>query len=294
METLFLGPHGIRVGWRIGFFVALFLLFVLLLQIACAALRIPLIPQGGLTPLFLFTQESVAAAACIAATLVMCRVEGRRFGEFGMPARGMFGLRFWQGVVWGLATMSLLMLLIRFFGGYSFGELALHGATLARYGAEWGALFFLVGVYEESFFRGYLQFTLASSARFWPAALTTSAVFGAVHLRNPGEGTVGALSVFVTGMFLCFTLRRTGDLWFAIGWHAAYDFSETYLYSVPNSGIVLPGHLLAASFHGPAWLTGGTVGPEGSAFDFVVMAVVFAAFGALYKGWPATEEATRE
>jgi CAAX protease family protein len=103
-----------------------------------------------------------------------------------------------------------------------------------------------------------------------------------VHLRNPGEGPVGALSVLVIGMFLCFTLSRTGTLWFAIGFHAAYDFGETYVYSVPDSGFVMPGHLLASSFHGPAWLTGGTVGPEGSVFDFVIMAIAFLVFNLVY------------
>ena len=143
--------------------------------------------------------------------------------------------------------------------------------------------FCLVGIFEEFFFRGYLQFTLSSGMGFWPAALLLSLAFGAVHLRNPGEGPVGALSVFVIGMFLCFTLRRTGTLWFAIGFHAAYDFGETYLYSVPDSGIVMPGHLLASSFHGPAWLTGGTVGPEGSVFDFVIMAIAFVVFDRVYR-----------
>jgi len=52
---------------------------------------------------------------------------------------------------------------------------------------------------------------------------------------------------------------------------------------VPDSGIVMPGHLLASSFHGPAWLTGGTVGPEGSAFDFVVMAILFVVFDRVYQ-----------
>jgi len=78
-------------------------------------------------------------------------------------------------------------------------------------------------------------------------------------------------------------LRRTGTLWFAIGFHAAYDFGETYVYSVPDSGFVMPGHLLASSFHGPAWLTGGTVGPEGSVFDFVIMAIVFVVFDRVYR-----------
>src|SRR5450756_2021428 len=79
------------------------------------------------------------------------------------------------------------------------------------------------------------------------------------------QDKVGALSVFAMGMFFCLILRRTGNLWFAVGLHASFDWGETFLFSAPDSGIVAPGHLLNSSFHGPVWLTGGTVGPEGSA-----------------------------
>jgi len=231
----------------------------------------------------LFAQESMASACAIAAALVLGRLEGRRFGDYGMPWTQAFRGNFWLGALWGTATVSALVLVIRMLGGYSFGGVDLSPADVARYALEWAAVFLVVGLYEEFFFRGYLQFTLTSGIGFWPAAVLLSLAFGAVHLRNPGEGPIGALSVFVTGMFLCLTLRRTGTLWFAIGWHAAYDFGETYLYSVPNSGFVMPGHLLASSFHGPAWLTGGTIGPEGSAFDFVVMAILFFVFDRVYR-----------
>jgi hypothetical protein len=50
----------------------------------------------------------------------------------------------------------------------------------------------------------------------------------------------------------------------------------------------MPGHLLASSFHGPAWLTGGTVGPEGSVFDFVIMAIVFVVFDRVYRNRPTS------
>jgi len=285
VEAVFLGPHGIRTVWRVAMYVALFFAFVAALQIIGVFfhLRFLVVQPDAITPGLLFGQESLAALSAVAAAAVMSRVEGRRFGEYGMAWRGAFRGRFWQGAVWGIATISALVLLIRALGGYSFGTFALRGTELARYGVVWATVFLLVGVYEEFFFRGYLQFTIASGISFWPAALITSVAFGAVHLRNPGEGPIGAVSVFVTGMFLCFTLRRTGTLWFAIGWHAAYDFGETYLYSVPNSGIVLPGRLLASSFHGPAWLTGGTVGPEGSALDFAVMALAFLAFDRIYR-----------
>lgn len=284
LESIFLGPQGVRAGWRAGFYAALFLLLLSTAAMVGGRLHVAaLAPGGTITPAVLATQEGLAALCAIATALVLGRLERRRFGEYGMPLTRALGRNFWLGTLWGIATISALMIAIRALGGYSFGMVDLSRADIARYGIEWAAAFVLVGVYEEFFFRGYLQFTLTSGMGFWPAALLLSFAFGAVHWRNPGEGPVGVLSVFVTGLFLCFTLRRTGTLWFAIGFHAAYDFGETYLYSVPDSGIVMPGHLLASSFHGPAWLTGGTVGPEGSAFDFVVFAIAFVIFDRVYR-----------
>jgi membrane protease YdiL (CAAX protease family) len=284
LESIFLGPNGVRAGWRAALFVALFLLFV---SVGGSALRLlhlsVLVHTEPITPSVLGTQEGLAALCAIAAALIMARLERRRFGDYGMSLTQAFGKNFWLGTGWGITAITALMLVIRAFGGYSFGMVDLSPSGVVRYALEWAAVFCLVGVFEEFFFRGYLQFTLSSGMGFWSAALLLSLAFGAVHLRNPGEGPVGALSVFVIGMFLCFTLSRTGTLWFAIGFHAAYDFGETYVYSVPDSGFVMPGHLLASSFHGPAWLTGGTVGPEGSVFDFVIMAIAFVVFDRVYR-----------
>ena len=211
--------------------------------------------------------------AAMAAAAILGRLEGRPFGVYGLPARKL-SVRASGRASFGESSMITAMIfLIRLLGGFSFGELALHGSALWRYAALWGLVFLCVGFFEEFLFRGYAQFTLATGLEFWPAATMLSAAFGALHLANGGEDKVGALSVFVIGMFFCLTLRRTGNLWFAVGLHASFDWGETFLFSVPNSGIVAPGHLLNSSFHGPAWLTGGTVGPEGSVMAFVVLAV---------------------
>jgi membrane protease YdiL (CAAX protease family) len=212
----------------------------------------------------------------------MAALEARGIGDYGLPGAEMFGLRFWQGLVWGLVMVSATILLIWLLGGFSFGGLALHGSALWGYAVLWGLVFLVVGLFEEFLFRGYTQFTLASGIGFWPAATVISAVFGASHLRNTGEDIAGALSVFVIGMFFCVTLRRTGNLWFAVGLHASFDWGETFLFSVPNSGIVAPGHLLNSSFHGPVWHTGGTVGPEGSVMAFVVVALATVIFSRVF------------
>jgi membrane protease YdiL (CAAX protease family) len=118
------------------------------------------------------------------------------------------------------------------------------------------------------------RFTLWDGVGFWPAAVLLSVGFGAVHLGNPGEGLVGAAAVVMVGLMLALTLKRTGNLWLAIGLHASFDFGETFLYSVPNSGVVFEGHLSNSLIHGPKWLTGGTVGPEGSVFSFITMGLM--------------------
>jgi len=94
-------------------------------------------------------------------------------------------------------------------------------------------------------------------------------------LGNPGEGWVGALSVMLFGIFASFTLQRTGNLWFAIGFHAATDYAETFIYSMPDSGMLASVHLLDSNLHGPRWLTGGMIGPEGSMVDFALLLAGF-------------------
>ena len=74
-----------------------------------------------------------------------------------------------------------------------------------------------------------------------------------------------------SALLACFTLRRTGNLWFAIGLDAAWDFSLTVLYSVPSSGMHAKGALLRSTLSGPAWLTGGADGPEGSVLGLAVL-----------------------
>jgi hypothetical protein len=278
----------LRAGWRAGLYVAFFILFFSIFNTLGVFLQRRFSVLGGgmaagqFTAGSLFRQEVVMAASAVVSALLMSVLEQRPFGDYGMPPREAFGRRFWQGAVWGMAQITALVLAIAVLGGYSFGGLANHGSVLVRYGFLWGGFFVIVGITEEFLFRGYLQFTLASGMGFWPAATVLSLGFGAVHLSNLGEGPVGALSVFVIGMLFCLTLRRTGNLWFAIGMHAAFDFGESYIYAVPDSGLVVQGQLLKASLHGPRWLTGGSIGPEGSALAFVVLAVVFVVFDRAY------------
>ena len=78
-------------------------------------------------------------------------------------------------------------------------------------------------------------------------------------------------------------VRRTGDLRFAIGFHAAFDFGAIFVYSGPNGGQLAPDRLLTATFHGSDWLTGGRLGPEASLLVFPVIGAMFLVFHLLYR-----------
>ena len=283
LESAFFGPHGLRAGWRLAIYVAIYYVLRFVLQ----AGLIPLYsgPQVRLSPLWAFLiTESLLLVIAIVPTIFMCRLEHRPFGAYGLPRWNAFGKNFWVGVLWGLLAISGLLLIMRVAGVFYFGGLALHGLRILKFAAFWGVMFLIVGFREEFLFRGYSLFTLTDGVGFWPAAFLLSSFFGYVHGSNPGESWVGLVGVVVIGLFFCFTVRRTGNLWFAVGMHAAWDWSETFLYSVPDSGLVLPGHLMNPSFHGSRWLTGGTVGPEGSVLLIVLIAVLWVVFHRVYPG----------
>ncbi|MBZ5527131.1 MAG: CPBP family intramembrane metalloprotease [Acidobacteriia bacterium] len=239
-------------------------------------------PSGPPAPRSLFLGEAVLALAALLAALLMSFLERQKMDAYGLPARLAFGKLFWQGVLAGLAEVFALVGLIAAGGGYSFGVVVLRGGEIARWACFWAVFMCLVGMFEEFLFRGYVQSTLGKRFGFWPAALVLSALFGAAHLSNKGESWVGAASVVVVGLVLCLTLARTGSLWFAVGLHASFNFGQTFVFSVPDSGVVFPGHLSSAWLHGPAWLTGGSVGPEGSLFSFLTMGLLAYAIHRIY------------
>lgn len=274
----FLGPDGLRAGWRFLLYIAMWetLLFLL------SSLTNYVQPQGTREIWQEMIAEVESLIAAVVPALVMAAIEKRQFGEYGLPRRGAFGKPFWVGALWGIMSLTLLLLAIRGTGDFTLNGLALHGRRIFKFAAFWGVLFLTVGFFEEFLTRGYSQFTLTRGMGFSQAALLLSTLFAALHFKNPGETWIGLLGVAAIGLFFCLTLRRTGNLWFAVGFHASWDWSESFLYSVPDSGGMVTGHLMKSSLHGSRWLTGGSVGPEGSVLLFVVIAVTSAAFARVY------------
>jgi len=150
--------------------------------------------------------------------------------------------------------------------------------------------FFLVGLLEEYLTRGYVQYTLtrglaglyqwvfktdhSAALGFWTSAVIFSLLFGLGHGKNPGESPIGLLSAGLAAMVFCFSLWRTGSLWWAIGLHTSWDWGQSFLYGVPDSGLMVQHHLFATHPVGKPILSGGTTGPEGSIFIVGILALI--------------------
>jgi len=221
--------------------------------------------------------------AAVIPAIVLAKIEKRDWGDYGLPLRRPFGRHFWSGTLWGFICITALITALYGLHDFDFGHIALHGLRIAKFAAYWSGMFLLVGLFEEFLLRGYTQFTLARGIGFWFAATALSITFGLIHLGNEGEQWRGLLAASFIGLFFCLTLRRTGTLWFAVGFHAAWDWGETFFYSVPDSGTVYPRQqLLSSSLHGSPWLTGGSVGPEGSVLCFAVIGLAWVVFDRFY------------
>jgi len=284
-NTIFRGPNGIRAGWRVLIFVGLcvgvaIVLFAGLYGFTRGKAQVGI---SQLTPVGIGVSEGVIFLVTAVSALIMSRIERRSFGLYGLPLRLAFAGDFWVGSLAGFLAISVCLALIYAFHGFHLTGLAIHGSLTISSTAAWALAFVMVGLAEEFAFRGYMQFTIATGIGFWPAAILMSLLFGFAHAGNPGESITGLASVFIFGLTFCWILRRTGNLWWVVGFHAGWDWGQTFFYGVPDSGVAPYHNLFNSSFQGPRWLTGGTVGPEASIFTPVVLVLVAIVFTRFYR-----------
>lgn len=235
------------------------------------------------TPWLLLGREALYFAIVLLATLLLGLMQGRSLAIYGFPLRYAFGGGFWEGAAWGLGSCAAIYAVLAAAGCYTVRGLAVRGAEAVRFAGLWALAMLAVAVYEELYFRGFPLFTLSRGLGFWPAALLLSLYFSSLHyLGKPNETLLDLVNVALIGLFFCFTVRRTGDVWFGIGWHFSFNYGSLAVFGSPNSGNdggkPLAGRLLEGVFTGQDWLTGGPTGAQASVVTLAVVAALFAVF----------------
>jgi len=305
-SPIFFGRFGLRAGWALGIFLALYFLIntigglfgiaatghmsdLLHQQVEAQAhhTHVNLASAVPLVPVLYIVEDGLTFLGMLVLCWFFSKAERRQFSAYGIGKSRLFDVL--PGAFWGLAALSLLILLLHATHVLVFDGRLLHGHAIFLYGLKWLIAFILVGFAEEYFFRGYLQFTLtrgllglgekisptrARLIAFWIAALTTSLIFGSLHLGNPGETAFGIFQVVLIGTVFGYALWRTGSLWWAIGFHATWDWAQSFLYGVPDSGGLSIGRLFQTHTAGRPLLSGGVDGPEGSLLCVPVILLV--------------------
>jgi hypothetical protein len=172
----------------------------------------------------------------------------------------------------GLFIGSLLLSL-------TIGVLAALGVYRVTGNNGWAALwatvpgFILGAVLEEVVMRGIVFRVLEKSLGSWIALAISAALFGLLHLLNPGATWLNAASVMLEGgVMLAAAYMLTRRLWLCIGIHFAWNFTQGGVFSAAVSGGKTSG-FLQGQMAGPTWLTGGAFGAEASLVALVVCVI---------------------
>lgn len=134
---------------------------------------------------------------------------------------------------------------------------------------------------EELLVRGYAWTVLRGWLGGGVATVATAVVFTALHGLNPGADAQSATCVFLAGVLLALVRWRTDSLPAAFVAHLAWNVAIVVVAHAPVSGLAFPTPAWRLVADGPAWLTGGAWGPEGS---ILTAAALAAAIAVLWRG----------
>lgn len=208
---------------------------------------------------------AVLVALLAAAAYLACRKWIERKPNDEMPL-ALAGAELPVGLLIGALLFALMTGIVALMGGIAVERV--NGV-----GALWAMLAMAVtsGTFEEILFRGILLRHIETMLGTWAALAITSALFGAAHLANEGATLFAAFAIAMeAGILLGAAYLWKRRLWIPIGIHAAWNFTQGWIFSVPVSGGKAPEGLLVTTRGGPDWLTGGAFGLEASVIAMLV------------------------
>lgn len=99
-------------------------------------------------------------------------------------------------------------------------------------------LVFIQSTSEELWCRGLIYERINVRYPLWVAILVNGAFFGLLHVMNPGAAFLPILDICICGLSFSIAKWYTNSIWFPMGIHTAWNFTQNYLFGLPNSGLV--------------------------------------------------------
>ncbi|WP_058189517.1 CPBP family intramembrane glutamic endopeptidase [Terracidiphilus gabretensis] len=222
LHRIFVGPQGLRAGWSVAIFFALFFLALLviagLVWVVTFLLHHKPSTGAGMTPIGTIIGEGSLLLALICAGFLIALMERRRILDYNLRGTGSVA-RFASGLVAGFAALSALAGGLYLGGWLHFGPVALTDAQIFLYAALWAAGLLCVGFTEEGFCRCYLQFTLTRGINFWWALGVVAVLCGILAPQYKNESAWGVWFFAAAGLLPCLGLylrkAQHGSFWYA-------------------------------------------------------------------------------
>jgi membrane protease YdiL (CAAX protease family) len=271
----FLHPGPLRWLRSLGWGALLFVAFIFAYALA-SKVGEPAEGASG-TPLSVVLVAALCALGLALYAGVVRLAEDRWPSELGLEQAAPELL---TGLVVGAAMLSAVVAALLMFG--------LYDTSGPRASSPWAMVNVGIasGFFEELIFRAIVLRLLMRAFGVWPALGLSAALFGALHLANPNATPVAAIAIAVeAGLMLASFYLLTGRLWMSIGVHAAWNFSQGWIWGARVSGIEVKEslYLSAPKAGAPDWLSGGAFGPEASVPAMVIGTGV--AIVVLYWAW---------
>jgi len=235
LRWVFMGPQGLRAGWSVAIWITPFVLFIVLGTLIAHALH-----AGSQTaqqsappsPLMMLLGEAVEVGLLALITWGVAAIERRKLLDYNLRGqRRLF--HFATGLVFGFAALSALVGALALGGWLHFGPMALGGGVIVEYAAIWGAVFLLVGFFEEGTMRCYLLYTFTRGINFWWALGIVACICGLLVWKVKGDGAWGAYGLALAGVLPCawLQMKRAPGTGF---WNAAWVTS--FLFGAGHTG----------------------------------------------------------
>ena len=245
-DWVFIGPHGLRVGWSVLLFAGLYYLFREVVGTLFFAAGLIRDTPTDSAPAILIG-EFVPFLSLIAAGLVMVLIEDRRILSYNLAGPRRVP-HFLAGFVAGFAALSLLVAALVWGSWLRLAPASLSAAQAIRLGALWAAAFLIVASVEEGLFRCYSLSTLTRGINFWWALAAQIAVCVYLALDTARHGAAGVYLAAAVGFFPCLALHQKAAPRSGAFWQAAWVTSTFFgFYHTSNSGENWIGVFAAAS-----------------------------------------------
>ena len=214
---------------------------------------------GGVTPrsgLGAFLGLVQAAGVPVIYTYYVWLVERRDAAELSLDGMARFLAR---GILFGAALFCVVVVVLKLLGAWQYT--GLYPLSVMVYPCI-GAL--ISAFTEEVLFRGVLFRIVEESLGSWIGLVVSAVVFGLLHGFNPGASVVSTAAIALeAGVLLAAAYMYTRSLWFVMGLHFAWNFTEGGVFAASVSGSK-PEGVIGIDFTGSELLSGGAFGPEAS------------------------------